>query len=190
MKKLLAAILLILLSSCELLTTREPQEPKTPSSNFIAATQPEIVFQNLKYALEEKVLENYMACFVDSTYLKKKFAFTPAVGTVTQYPNLMSWDLRSESEYFNRLKTQLEPNSKISFSYEFIEKSRLSDSANFRIDYNIVITSNVASVAGEYQGISEFKLFSDSRSQWSIVEWNDIKKENLFCWSDLKGRTH
>jgi len=34
------------------------------------------------------------------------------------------------------------------------------------------------------------KIFLDSRNQWVIVDWQDIKKENLLCWSDLKGRTY
>lgn len=184
-------IISLLLTSCDILTTRVPEEPKRPSSNFIPATQPERLFQNLKSSIEESISENYMACFLDTLYIKKNFSFIPAIGVETQYASFASWNLMSEKKYFDELKNKLGNNSSIQFNYSITQESLSGgDSATFVIDYEIPINSSNSSIAGEYKGSAYFVIFLDSRKQWVIVEWRDIKRENFLCWSDLKGRAY
>ena len=192
MKKLLTitCISVLFISSCDLLTTRTPEEPKTTGSNFVTASTPEILFQNLKSSVEQKITENYLACFVDSLYLSKRFLYIPAAGTFNQYPILNSWNLQLERQHFDNLKTNLQQNSSISLTYENIESTPLGDSAIYIIDYDLVLNSSNSAISGSYKGTAQFKIFTDSRNQWVIVEWQDIKKENFLCWSDLKGRTY
>ena len=176
--------------SCDMFTTRDPQQPQATSSNFIAATTPEILFQNLKSSVEEKVIENYMACFVDSSYLKRSFNFIPAGGVITQYPVLNTWSLQAERQYFNNLKTNLQQSSKITLNYSQNQLTPLGDSAIYVVDYELTVNTSNSSISGLYQGSSQFKIFLDSRNQWVIVDWEDIKKDDLSCWSELKGRTY
>lgn len=183
-------ILLLLVSSCDIFTTRNPEEPNKPSSNYLAATSPEILFQNFKSSLEEKIVENYISCFVDTSFLKKKFNFIPAVGSVAQYPIFNNWSINEEKQYFNNLKAILSQGKNIELIYENTLVNLLgNDSAVYYIDYNLSINSNNKLIGGVYKGTAQFKIFVDSRKQWVIVEWQDIKKENYLCWSDLKGKS-
>lgn len=179
--------LLALVTSCDLLTTRTPEEPLKPGSGNIPATSPQILFQNFKSSLEDKIIENYLSCFVDSSYLKKRFQFIPATGSITQYPVLSLWRVSSERQYLTNLKSQ---GANISVNFTNTVNTPLGDSAIYSADYTVNISSNNLTFAGPYSGSAIFKIFLDSRNQWVIVDWQDIKKENLNCWSDLKGRTY
>jgi hypothetical protein len=173
-----------------LLTTRDPEEPEKLGANFIPATSPEILFQNLKSSVEEKIIENYLACLVDSSFLRKKFLFIPAVGSVTQYPVLNNWSYSSERQYFNNLKANLGSSSNVVLTFSNIKYTPFGDSANYTVDYSMQINSNNVTLKGNYVGGAIFKIYLDSRNQWVIVDWQDIKKENFQCWSDLKGRIY
>lgn len=183
-------ILILLLVSCDLLTTRDPEEPDKPGSNNIPATSPQILFQNLKNSIDEKIVENYLACFVDSSFLRKRFSFVPASGAVTQYPVLNSWNFPSERQYFTNLRANLSQGGSISATFSDAVNTPQGDSAIYSLNYSIQISSNNPNLAGNYSGSALFKIFLDSRNQWVIVDWQDIKKENLLSWSDLKGRTY
>jgi hypothetical protein len=180
----------LILNSCDFLTTRTPEEPIKPGSNFIPSTSPQILFQNLKSSFEEKVLENYLSCLVDSSFLRKNYKFVPAIGSVTHYPILNSFNLGAERQYFSNIKSNLGSGSNITLNYTNIIHTPLGDSAIYSFEYSLQINSNNLTFAGVYSGSALFKIFLDSRNQWVIVEWQDIKKENNSCWSDLKGRTY
>lgn len=188
-KKYFYIIFIFLTVSCDMFTTRSPEEPNKPGANFIAATSPEILFQNFKSSIEEKIIENYIACFPDSSYLKKKFVFIPAAGSSAQYPILNNWTINEEKQYFLNLISKLPSGRNISLILENFQSNFFSDSALCNVDYSLIINSNNQVIGGTFVGTSQFKIFIDSRKQWSIVEWQDIRKENKLCWSDLKGRT-
>ncbi|MCX7797375.1 MAG: hypothetical protein N2249_01985 [Melioribacter sp.] len=188
-KKFLYIIFLFIVVSCDIFTTRTPEEPDTPSSNFIAATSPEILFRNFKSSIEEKIIENYLACFVDTSYLKRKFVFIPASGAVSQYPVLNNWTINEEKQYFLNLISKLPSGKNVTLTLENFQSNFFSDSAFYSVDYSLKINSNNQFIGGTFVGSSQFKIYIDSRKQWSIVEWQDIRKGNFQCWSDLKGRT-
>lgn len=184
------ALLVFALNSCDLLSTRDPEKPKSVGSNFITPTTPDLLFQNLKSSVEEKILENYLACFVDSTYLNKRYTFISSGSSTVLYPILSSWNINSERQYFSNLIVRIQSGSSISLKYSNIVNTPLGDSAVYSFDYTLTVNSSNTSITGEYQGTSRFKIFLDSRNQWAIGEWQDSKKDNFACWSDLKGRTY
>jgi hypothetical protein len=192
MKKSFIYITLIslFLVSCDLLNTRDPEDPDKLGSSNIPATSPQVLLQNLKSSMEEKITENYLACLVDSSFLRKKFQFIPATGSITQYPVLNVWNLSSERQYFNNLKANLSQGANISLKFNNEVNTPLGDSAIYSFDYILQISSNNLTFAGQYSGSALLKIFLDSRNQWVIVDWQDIKKDNFLCWSDLKGRTY
>lgn len=189
-KIIISLLLVITFVSCDLFTTRDPESPENPSTNLIPATTPDILFSNLKSSIESKVLEYYLSCFVDQTYLSKDFVFIASGSALTQYPVLSFWNLNSERQYFNNLIANLSEGSSIAISYENQTNSPQGDSSIYSLDYTININSTNAALAGEYKGSAQFKIYLDSRNQWVIVEWLDIKKENYSCWSDLKGKVY
>lgn len=191
MKKIFSILLFsLLVISCDLLTTRDPEEPDKPGSNNIPATSPQILFQNLKNSINEKIAENYLACFVDSSFLRKRFSFVPASGSVTQYPVLNSWNFTYERLYFTNLRANLSQGGSITAAFSDAVNTPHGDSAIYTLNYSLQISSGNPNLAGNYSGSALFKIFLDSRNQWVIVDWQDIKKENLLSWSDLKGRTY
>jgi hypothetical protein len=190
MKKNLLILVLLsgIVTSCDLFTTRSPEEPAGTSSGVVSAYDPETLFENMQSALEDGIVENYMACFVDDSYLNVDYVFTPASGAITNYPNLNNWNLQAEKEYFNDLISKLKSGTDISFDYTITQKDYNQVYYEYVVDYTISFQSS--SLSGDYQGTSRFKIYKDSRSQCVIVEWQDIKKDNYDSWSDLKGRVY
>ncbi|PKL83298.1 MAG: hypothetical protein CVV24_05595 [Ignavibacteriae bacterium HGW-Ignavibacteriae-3] len=190
MKKVIVALLVLLVASCDLLTTRNPEQPVTLANANIPATTPDILFDNLKSALEEKVVENYMVCFVDTAFSKKKYRFIPSSGSSSQFPVLNSWNLESERQYFKNQKTVSKAGKSIAFGLSNKLNTQFGDSAIYQFDYNLSIAANDLSISGEYIGTIQFKIALDSRNQWVITEIDDYKKSSFPSWSELKGRLY
>lgn len=190
MRKKLIFILFILCCafwSCDILTTREAEEPDQPRLNFLPATTPEILFQNFQNAIREKSDPNYMSSFVDSSFLNKTFKFIPSGGSAAQYSVLASWDLTAERQYFNHIASAT-GDSPISITLNETEKSILGDSASFQFDYSLILPFNDESVPSKYEGTLIFKIQRDTQQKWVITVWEDYKKESIPSWSELKGR--
>jgi hypothetical protein len=185
--KTILSITLIALAvaGCDLLETRTPEKPSQDRTDFTTATTPEILFQNLKDSFKDKVVENYLACFVDTLSLDKKYRFIPAASALSQYPILNNWNLNSEKQYFNNLKVTVKENSPITLELTSESKNLLGDSAVFQYDYQLTIPKEESETV--YKGISTFKILQDNKNQWVIVEWEDSKNEDAPTWSKLKG---
>jgi hypothetical protein len=181
-------LIIILLSSCDLLTTREPEKPEKPRSNFITPTTPEIVFQNFISSINDKVLENYISCFADKSFLEDNFRFIPSAGSQSQFPILAEWDIISEKQYFTNLISQIDKNSKINLLLLNSEKRVFPDSTIIQYDYTLTIPFTEQQQV--YKGVSQFTLRVDARNYWVITKWLDIKSENFLSWSELKGRMY
>lgn len=181
-------LVLIFISGCDILSTRDSEEPITQRSNFTVASTPGILFENLKNSLKEKVVENYLACFVDDSFLNKQYVFKPSAGAVSKFQNLLSWDLESERQYFNNLKAATKEGVPIILELTNEFNSPQIDSAVYQYDYTITLSSNDASIQSIYQGSLQFVINRDSRNQWVITRWEDIERNAQPSWSELKGR--
>lgn len=191
MRKTTAEIFLVFIffmNGCDLLSTRDSEEPITQRSNFIVASTPDILIDNLKNSLKEKVVENYLACFVDESFLNKPFVFKPSAGAVSKFQSLLSWDLESERQYFNNLKASTKEGIPITLELTNEFNSPQIDSAVYQYDYSLTLSSNDVSVQSIYQGSLKFVLSRDSRNQWVITSWEDIERNEQPSWSELKGR--
>ncbi len=187
MRKFIYILFLVILVSCDIFDSRDPEPPDTGRSNFIAATTREILFQNLVNSLQEKVLENYMACFVDSAFLNRTFKFVPSAGSSSQFSVLANWSLDSESQYFTNVRSNTLENSPIILNLSNEVSNIQSDSAFYQFDYILTVPLADESKDGIYRGSLQFAIQLDSRKQWVIIEWKDIKKEDMQSWSELKG---
>ncbi len=190
MKNLFGILFLFAAVSCDLLTTRNPEKPDTLASTVIPATTPDILFGNLKSSIESKIVENYLLCFVDSSFSKKKFRLVPSSGSTLQFPVLSSWGLDSEQQYFKNQKAVSKPGNSITFELTNKFITQFGDSAVYQYDYNLTLSSNDQLISGSYKGTAQFKISLDSRKQWVITEIDDYKKENFATWSELKGRLY
>ncbi|TSA29100.1 MAG: hypothetical protein D4R68_02810 [Ignavibacteriales bacterium] len=186
MKKIISAFLIFSLVSCDLLTTRDPEQPNTAGNSNIPATSPDILFNNFKSSIQDKILENYLACFVDPSFSNRKYKFIAAAGLVSQYPVLIGWNLDSEIQYFKNMKARSKDGQSITLTLSNGNNTQLGDSAVYQYDYSLSFLANDQPVSSEYKGSVQFKIYQES-SLWVIGEWYDLRKDNFSSWSELKG---
>lgn len=175
---------------CDIFDTREPESPTQTSSNFLPPTQPEVVLENLRNAVSEQNIENYLRSFVDSTFSTRRFEFIPTLDAQSQYFTVFSnWSLQSEREYFENLRSQTAPSafSSLIFNDDRFE-SLQSDSAVYNANYRLVFQHSRPGTPTEAKGNTLFYLSTDSRNNWVIHRWVDLKTGTDFSWSELKGR--
>lgn len=188
MKLKIIILTLIFLSGCDLLSTRTPEDPTSSRSNFVSATTPEILFQNLKDSFSEKIVENYLACFVDQSFLEVEYSFIPSAGAVAQSYIFTNWTLNDERQYFNSVKSIVLENAPITLELNNQVSNPSGESAIYQFEYVLSIPTSDPTVPASYEGSVQFKINLDSRQIWVITEWQDISRENSTSWSELKGR--
>jgi len=188
MKKFLVIILLILVTSCDVFETREPENPNTGRTEFVTPTTPEILFNNLKSSLREKIVENYMQCLIDPALTESEFNFISNASSLQNYPALSNWERSSEQQYFNNLKTSVNDESAVILELFNEFQNIQGNSATFQYDYRIIISPIDNAIPSEYRGTAIFTIILDSRNYWVIQNWEDIGIEGFSSWSDLKGR--
>jgi hypothetical protein len=182
--------ILIFFYSCNFFSTREPELPTSTSTSQIPATTPVILFNNFKSSIEEKILDNYLLCFVDAAFLNRKFKFIASANSLIQNPTLNDWGIEAERQYFNNLKSiSLEGNS-LKLNLNNLVNTSFGDSAIYQYDYEFNVNTKDPSISGTYKGTAQFKINLDKRNQWVITSWQDISKDNSKTWSDLKGRLY
>jgi len=187
MKKVIFILILFLFSGCDVLETRDAELPDTQRKSYLPATTPDILFLNIKNSLKEKILENYMASFVDNSFSPKPFIFIPSSESVASFPGLATWDLQSEQQYFNNLIVGTKDNIPIILDLQNEIKSNMGDSAIYQYDYILSLTPNNENLSSSYRGNLKFYINLDSRNQWVISRWEDIKVGDNPTWSALKG---
>lgn len=180
-------IIFLLLYGCDLFTNREPEKPDAARSNYLPATTLDILFSNLKSSLNEKVLENYMSSFVDISFIDLPFLFFPSSEAVVKFPALADWDLSAERQYFNNLINSTKQNTPILLDLQNEIKNASGDSAIFQYDYILTLSPIDENIPSVYRGNVKFYTFLDSRNQWVIGRWEDIKIGTNPSWSELKG---
>lgn len=188
MRKLLLMLAAgLIMVSCDILDTRDPEDPEAGRSSFNSATTPNVLFSNMVSAFSDRLVENYNACFADPLFIENNFRFIPSAGAVSKYPVLNDWDIEAEKEYFRQLIGSVTTDMPIVLNFFDEEVTQLGDSAVYRYNYTITINSSDESLVTDFAGTGEFKIKRDNRSIWVITEWTDIRKDENPSWSELKG---
>jgi hypothetical protein len=179
---------IVLLGGCGLFQTRNSENPVQPRSNFIPPTSPDLVLVNLQSAISDKDLNNYMQCFVDSTFSNRRYNYIPDVLSQGQYPIFRNWQLYNERIYFNNL---LLLTTSQSTSLLFFANSTLTeavDTAVFDADYLLRVDHQKPNVAKTITGKLRLVMSVDSRNLWAIHSWMDIKSNTSdTTWSVLRA---
>lgn len=166
-------------------TTRDVEIPpfNQGSATFSLPTSVDVVFNNLRYAITEKNLENYIRCLVDTALADQKFIFVPDQNI--QVERFANWTIESERNYFSRLA-----NEESSISVEFtqpiiIENITTAETEPFT--YQIRITPKTG-LPSAYTGVARMKLTRNRNEEWSIFYWEDRRLDPAmeFTWSLLK----
>jgi hypothetical protein len=193
MKQLYFILCALLISGCDLFTTRSAETPSQSRSDYQQAVTPELLISNLVNSLTDLNVQNYLSCFSDSSYSQKVFTFSPASSALSQYPALSeSWGKKNEESYFNTLKSKVTANLSITLTLSDVSESPQGDSLVYMASYLLNVPTNDKTLPPIYQGTLIFNMIRDSRSVWSIYYWQDSKASsvNLPSWSELKGRNY
>ena len=189
MKKIIFIIASILISGCDLFTTRDAESPQKPRSDYQTAFTPEILVSNFINSLKDKDIENYLSSLSDSSFTDKIFSFSPSSEALSQFPALGdNWSKKNESQYLNNLNIKIPDELPITLTLSNPSQSVHGDSITYVASYSLNVPLNETTIPSNYQGELIFELVRDSRFVWSIYFWRDIKRSDSPSWSELKGR--
>ena len=182
--------LLVLWSSCDLFTTRDPESPTEPSSSFVPPVLDSIVFENLVNSVRELNTENYLRSFADSSTSGQSFRFEPTTQATSRYGGVfLGWTRQSEGRYFMAMKSKI-----VSGGTAILEfptrtlQSRQVKSSQYNATYLLTAQHTQTNIAKQVRGQSQFYLITDQSGNWVIWRWVDIAQSSSdSAWSDLKG---
>lgn len=176
------------ISGCDLFSTRTPEQPVQPRSNYKAAVTPDILLENLINSLAEKNIQNYLNCLTDSAFSGKSFQFIPSAGSSSLYPALFDlWNRKSEEQYFTNLVSHITQDLPMTLT---LNNDNLSYSGDRTIGYTASYFLTVPhndEFTKNFEGELQFTMVRDSREVWTIATWRDIKSSQTASWSELKG---
>ena len=128
-----------------------------------------------------------LALQIDPSFIDLPFIFIPSSEAVVKFPALVEWNLSAERQYFNNLISSTQQSTPIILDLQNEIKNTTGDSAVFQYDYTLTLSSINENIPTIYKGNVKFYIFLDSRNQWAIGRWEDIKIGSDPSWSDLKG---
>jgi hypothetical protein len=189
---ILILIVLISFTSCDLFTTRVAEPPDQTRSNFTPPIEVKDVIKNLENSLADKNVQNYIACFVDTLFAQKSFSFSASSEALSLYQIfLQGWGLNEEKRYFTSIANRVSSDIPILLSFSDENITNLSDSSIYSATYTINVPLQVGDPFPQnYSGSLQFNMLRDSRGEYVIYYWKDIKSGSLPSWSELKGSSY
>ena len=191
MRRIAIIFFLLLLGGCDLFQTRDAQIPDQSRSNYQTAVTKDLLIQNLINSMKDVNLQNYLACFSDTSFSGKQFIFNPSSGAASLYPSFAyPWDKKNESAYFTNLISRIPSGIPVTLVITNPSSSQVGDSIIYSASYTLNVPFTDSSIPSLYQGDLKFNMIQDSRLVWSIYLWQDIKSTQYPSWSELKGRLY
>ena len=190
MKLFIYIFLLFAVVSCDIFNTRDAEPPDQARSNFIPATSPEILIQNLISSFAEKDVVNYQNTFAAASS-GRLFTFVPSGSALSIYQDVWAnWNIDAEVQYFNNVKSTVPDDLPISLTLSISPESFsiLGDSLKYSSEYFI----SVPQLNGDpliFKGNVEFSMIN-SNTVWLLYYWKDNAIEDNPSWSDLKGSVY
>ena len=190
---LLIPLILIVLPSCENpFATRDAETPESQSrTNWIQPTQPSDVMDNLRNAIQDENITNYLNSLTNIPINNRTFGFQPDQNARIRFPGVWeSWDLDHERTYISNVFQSI-PNDSIPsliFLGEGVE-TPLVDSTIIIRDYELYLphTRSTEQFPRIVRGRAEFRLARNSEGFWAVFNWIDIGTEADPSWSDIKA---
>ena len=195
--RLLFAVVLALTLSAVLacktpFSTRQAEPPFTSRSRWIPPSQPTDVLENMKDAIAEEHIPNYLGCLSDSAQTGRPFVFVPEPGVAANYGELFNtWSRASEKRYLDQL-FQATPRDSLR-RLVFANVTERPGEENERVlvaDYVLDVhhTLDPASYPRHVEGQAQFWMIQDPKtSYWSIWKWRDSATGEHETWTALKA---
>lgn len=178
------AALSLLLFSCNLFDTRDPENPVTDTQALQPATSASMLITNFTSAFQQKNIQEYQKLFADSV-----FRFVPTQSAFARYASVFStWSKTSEIDYFRNAVIEIGNASSPQLSFTTVSTVQFqNDSASYTLDY-VVFVPHSRTTTKQFTGRSELYLSSNKNSIWTIYRWVDFETKKDSSWSELKGQ--
>jgi len=172
--------------------TRTPEPPVNQQrTNWKQPTKPSDVLENLRYAIQDKNLTNFLNCFADSAKNGRHFGYQPDHTARIRYPGIWEqWNLKQEEAAITNIFHAVPNDSIIALIYlgDSVENP-FADSTIIIREYELVLSHNRNPL--QYprlaKGRAEFHLGLNPEGYWAIFFWIDDSFENTPSWSDVKA---
>lgn len=175
---------LLFIKGCGIFDTRSPEPPNNIRSTYLPPTTPEIVIENLSFAIQEKNSENYLKCIAQSDY-----TYIPDSKSQLTYGQIfLNWNRQSEKNYLDILVSNT---NNASTSVLFLDNKNFtlinSDSATFNAEY-IVVFQHRLNFPKSAVGNMTLYLSADENNLFNISRWEDFRQNDTdYTWSELKA---
>lgn len=180
----------ILVSSCNLLRTREPENPISNNETNESATSADQVITNFISSLQQKNIQEYEKLFSDTVTHTQNYSFVPNQSSAARYLAVFgTWNKTSEVDCFRNIISAIGiANIQVSISNASTPIRYQSDSALFRIQYTLFVPHQRADVTTQFTGESDLYLSPNKNNIWMIYRWVDYETKKDSSWSELKGQ--
>lgn len=177
------------LSSCDLFSTRQPENPINNNSIYQPATTIEIFKSNLENSFIKFDLNLYLTVlpdFQDSV----EYNFIPSNDAQQEFANAyQNWTIQKEQRFFNNLISDLSKNEIQTFN---IKLETQVDYPNYSLlSFSYTGTFSRTSKEQLYiSGSSQLEMIKNQRGLWKIKKWIDFPIDNdgaSYNFSRLKG---
>ncbi len=180
-------------SSCNLLKTRDAQNPETPSTTNPLASTPTQLLTNFIDAVKNKDAVEYAKLFSDTLSGGKSYTFVPAQSSAIRYTAVFSrWTKESEQDYFQKAMASLNAGGTPNLYFlNDITQGIVpfqSDSAVFTSDYVLFVPHTQPNLTTTFKGKASFYMAPNNTNTWSIYRWEDFETYKDSSWSELKGQ--
>ncbi len=174
----------MLISSCDLFNTRDPELPNSGRGSWELPRVPVDVLDNLSAAMLEQNAANYLLSFE-----QEMFEYIADAEALQQNPSLAGWNYQSESSHIDRLFSEgtLPSDSTVAVVFLNSDQTTLGDSAEIVADYSLQAQIALEGAPGPMAGTAFFYLRIGEAGYWEIYRWQDQRTEEKSTWSDLKS---
>lgn len=171
--------------------TRSPEPPKGGQSSWIQPSSPEYVMVNLRSAIKEKNVTNYMRCLADTSNSDRVFHFIADPAVANANPALFAdWDRTDEFNFVNQFLGFVPQDSSLNVTFNKLQENTFQDSVVLLEDYvlDAFYQCNDDSCFYHMQGQSEFYLTRTQEDLWFIYKWRDVSTGPNPTWSHLRAK--
>ncbi|NUN69579.1 MAG: hypothetical protein HUU02_07690 [Bacteroidetes bacterium] len=187
------ALCSLLLLSCNLFDTRDPENPVTDNQTLPTPFTADILFSNFRTSVGQMNIAEYEKLFSDTAAHPQLFRYVPHQSAAARYASVFSgWNRTMEHEYFRKVISSVGTASSVQFQVTSAPQivTFQSDSAVYTFDYLLFIPHTRTDVAlQQFAGRAEIAMAPDRNPPvWRIYRWTDFETRKDSSWSELKGQ--
>jgi len=180
----------LLVSAC---ATRIPEEPTGNRGTYEPPTSPTIVIENLRNAVIEKNMQNFMLCLADPSRSSFAYRFEPSAEAGARYQAVfLNWSVTKERQAFLSMASKLAVDQQPQLSFANSQVAFSSpDSLVWVAEYSLTAQLVLTSLPSTLSGTIALTICPEQSGLWSIARWSDARRPSdttEATWSLLKGQ--